>query len=154
MGLPGYSNPNWYYQLVENFRVNLQAKNLTSAPCFSRNIARICKLLISGNLGMPGAHTQNDNINLNKTFMFICMPKINFITHFFLRYYILKNPAISLADSILTQFCQIWNWWWNINNISFHFRLFPRKTKFLKNGNLDFLKMEIYYNSFLHHVRI
>ena len=23
-----------------------------------------------------------------------------------------------------------WDWWWNINNnISFHFRLFPRKTK-------------------------
>ena len=51
-----------------------------------------------------------------------------------LRYYILKNPAILLADSI-------WNHNWrprilpgmglllNINNnISFHFRLFPRKT--------------------------
>ena len=26
------------------------------------------------------------------------------------------------------EFCQIWDWWWNINNnISFHFRLFPRK---------------------------
>ena len=24
--------------------------------------------------------------------------------------------------------CQIWVWWWNINNISFHFRLFQRKT--------------------------
>ena len=32
--------------------------------------------------------------------MFICMPKINFIIHFF-HYYILKNPAIWLADSIL-----------------------------------------------------
>ena len=27
------------------------------------------------------------------------------------------------------QFCHIWDWWWNITkNISFHFRLFPRKT--------------------------
>ena len=27
------------------------------------------------------------------------------------------------------EFCQIWGWWWNINNnISFHFRLFPGKT--------------------------
>ena len=26
------------------------------------------------------------------------------------------------------QFCQIWDWWWNIShNISFHFRSFPRK---------------------------
>ena len=28
-----------------------------------------------------------------------------------------------------SEFCQKWDWWWNINNnISFHFRLFPRKT--------------------------
>ena len=29
-----------------------------------------------------------------------------------------------------TEFCQIWDWWWHINNktISFHFRLTPRKT--------------------------
>ena len=52
----------------------------------------------------------------------------------FLRYYILKNPAIWLAGSILVitqepEFYQIWDWWWNINNnISFQFRLFPRKT--------------------------
>ena len=27
------------------------------------------------------------------------------------------------------EFCQIWDWWWNANNnISFHSRLFPRKT--------------------------
>ena len=27
------------------------------------------------------------------------------------------------------EFCQLWDWWWNINNnISFHFRLFPEKT--------------------------
>ena len=32
--------------------------------------------------------------------MFICMPKVKFIIHF-LRYYILKNLAILLADSIL-----------------------------------------------------
>ena len=44
----------------------------------------------------------------------------------FLRYYILKNPAIWLADSI--EFCQIWYWWRNINNISFHVRLCTRKT--------------------------
>ena len=32
---------------------------------------------------------------------------------FFLRYYILKNPAIWLADSILAH-CQLWDWLWNI----------------------------------------
>ena len=30
------------------------------------------------------AHTHNDCINLHKTSMFICIPKINFIIHFFL----------------------------------------------------------------------
>ena len=51
---------------------------------------------------------------------------------FSLRYYILKNPIIWLPSSILAHnsiFYQIWHWWWNINsNISFHFRLFPRKS--------------------------
>ena len=41
----------------------------------------------------------------------------------FSRYYILKNPAIWEPE-----FCQIWDWWWNINNISLHFRLFSGKT--------------------------
>ena len=57
----------------------------------------------------------------------------------FLRYYILKNPAIWLAVPIWgLEFCQIWDWWWNINNnISFHFRLYTRKTNdktFLKKS--------------------
>ena len=53
---------------------------------------------------------------------------------YFLRYYILNNLAIWLAESIWPitgdpEFCPIWDWWWNIkNNNSFHFRSFPRKT--------------------------
>ena len=46
-------------------------------------------------------HSQKGSINLKDTSMFICMPSSSFT--FFLRYYILKNPAIWLADSILTQ---------------------------------------------------
>ena len=64
--------------------------------------------------------------------MFICMQKKKTSSFtLFLRYCILKNPAIWLAVLIWElEFCQIWDWWWNIsNNISFHFRLFPRKTK-------------------------
>ena len=59
--------------------------------------------------------------------MFICMPKTNFIIHFFLEIYILKNPAIWLTDSILAHNLRtsilldmglvIKDWW-----------LFPRKT--------------------------
>ena len=54
----------------------------------------------------------------------------------FVWYYILKNPAIWLAGSILAitrdpKFCQIC--WSNINhNISSRFRLFPRKTNITK----------------------
>ena len=50
--LPGYSHPKWYYQLVENFCVYLQTKNLLHPPCFSGDIGKINKLLISGTLGM------------------------------------------------------------------------------------------------------
>ena len=65
--------------------------------------------------------------------LFTCQ-KYNSLFTSFLRYYILKNPAIWLGDNILDLtreqgHCQIWDWWWNINNnISFHFRLFPRKS--------------------------
>ena len=34
------------------------------------------------------------------------------------------------------EFCQIWDWWWNINNISFHFRSFWRKTFEILNNIL------------------
>ena len=52
----------------------------------------------------------------------------------FLRYYILKNPEFDWPSAywIITrepEYCQIWRWWWNINNnTSFRFRLFPGKT--------------------------
>ena len=64
----------------------------------------------------------------------------------FLRFYILKNPTIWLAGSILAitrdpKFCQIC--WSNINNnISSRFRLFPRKTnmtKFFKKSKNPYL---------------
>ena len=91
LGMHSYIDQNWYYQLVENFRVYLQAYNQLHPPSphvFSGYIVKICKVLILGTLGMPGcthpclvAHTQNDSINLQKTLMFICMPKIYFIIH-------------------------------------------------------------------------
>ena len=45
--------------------------------------------------------TTNDSINLWKTSMFISCQKSTSSFTSFLRYYILKNPAIWLADSIL-----------------------------------------------------
>ena len=52
--MPGYAHPNCYYQLVENFRVYLQAKNQFHPTCLSGDLAKIIKLLILGTLGMPG----------------------------------------------------------------------------------------------------
>ena len=75
-------------------------------------------------------HNQNDCIHLYKTLMFLCMLKIKFIIPFFH----LKNPAIYWLTTFWPitgdpEIWQIWDWFWNIsNNISFHFRLFPRKT--------------------------
>ena len=77
--------------------------------------------------------------------MFIFMPKINFIIHFFLEILHFKESDCNLIGwqhfgPYITQdleFYQIWDWWWNINNnISFHFKLFPRKTngKFFKTS--------------------
>ena len=65
----------------------------------------------------------------------------------FLRQCILKNPAIRLGDSnwghhSRTRIFQIWDWWWNINNnISFYFRLLPRKSnkKILKKSKKPYL---------------
>ena len=75
------------------------------------------------------AHTQNDSINLYKTLMFICMQKTNFIIHFFLEILHFKESCNLIGwQHWELEFYQIWDWWWNINNISFHFRLFPRKT--------------------------
>ena len=54
LGMPGYASIKWYYQLVENFCVYLQAKNQVHPLCFSGDIAKICELLILSTLGMPG----------------------------------------------------------------------------------------------------
>ena len=77
----------------------------------------------------------SDTINLGKIFVFICWQKINFIPTVFLE--ILQGyanffdyPTALWPITRETEFCQIWDWWWNINNnISFHFRLFLGKTK-------------------------
>ena len=51
--MPGYAHPKWYYQLVENFPVHLQAKYQLDPPRFTGDIAKICKLFILGTLDMP-----------------------------------------------------------------------------------------------------
>ena len=65
--------------------------------------------------------------------MFIYMPKINFSICFFLEILHFKESCFDWLTAFWPitrkpEFCQIWDWWRDINNnISFHFRLLPRK---------------------------
>ena len=62
--------------------------------------------------------------------MFICKQRTNFIINFFLEILHFKESCHLIGwQHRERQFCQIGDWWWNINNnISFHIRLFPGKT--------------------------
>ena len=95
LGMPGYANPKWNYQLVQNFRVYLQAKNQLQPPpyAFLEILQRYANFLFWVLWACLVAHTQNDSINLYKTSMFICMPKINFVIHFLLEILHLKKSS-------------------------------------------------------------
>ena len=58
------SHQQWYYQLVENFDTHLQTINQIYPSPFFLNIARYCKLVIMGTLGMSGLPTKNISIDL------------------------------------------------------------------------------------------
>ena len=101
-------------------------KNQNILPTIVRygDIPKMCKLLILGNLVLSGyAHPR---WQLVENLMFLFMPKINFIIHFFL-WRITRE----------LEFRQICDWWWKINiNTSFRFKIFPGKlmTRFFKKS--------------------
>ena len=143
LGMPDLTSPKWYYQLVKNFRVYLQAKNNFISHALLEILQRYANFLIWVLWTCLIANTQNDRINLCKTLMFICMQKTNFSIHFILEILHFKKSGIWLAvPNWGLEFWQIWEWWWNINNnISFHFRLFLWKTKdnfFKKNPKITY----------------
>ena len=79
--IPGYAHPKWY-QFVKTFHVYLQAKNQLYPSRFSGDILKTLKLLILGILGRPFYTHPKLYYQLVEKLEFICMPKINFITHF------------------------------------------------------------------------
>ena len=128
LGMPGHM------QFQETFDVHLQAKNQLHLSCSPWDVAKTLQYVILSTLGMFGYAHPKWSMNWQKTFVFICRHKINFIllvfleifqrhTNFlfwvlwtcltrhtqkdsmkltssftsFLRCYILKNSAISLA---------------------------------------------------------
>ena len=123
-----------HYQFVASFHAYLHAKNQLHHQLF----LRYCKkeqTCYFGYFGHAWLHPPKMIVSTYRRLwcLFTCQKYTSLFTSF-LRYYILKNPAIWLGDNILDLtreqgHCQIWDWWWNINNnISFHFRLFPRKS--------------------------
>ena len=126
LGMPGHT-PKIIVSIWGNIWRSSAGKKSTSSSYFSLVIfllQRSCKLVL-GTLGMPSyAH-----------------PKwyYQFIENVCV-YLQVKNqlhPPCFSEDCLLAfwpinwkpEFCQIWGWWWNFrNNISFNFRLFPRKT--------------------------
>ena len=101
-----YAHPKWYCQLVENFHVYLHVKNQVHPYASLELLQRCANFLLWVLWTRLLTHTQNDSINLLKTSMF--MPKINSSFTSFLKYYILKNPAIWLGDSILAHNSRTW----------------------------------------------
>ena len=108
LDITGYAHTKWYYQLVENFCVYLQAKNQLHPPLFSGDIAKICKLLIFGTLGIPGYTNPTWQYQLVEDFDVYLNAKNKLIIHFFQFDWVTAFLSITqVAD-----FSQIWDWCW------------------------------------------
>ena len=83
LGLSGYAHPKWYYHLVENFCVYLQAK-INFIPHAFMEILHSYVNLFWVLWACLVTLTQNYSITSQKTSMFICMQKINFMIQLFL----------------------------------------------------------------------
>ena len=91
LGMSGYGQEKWQYQLAENFRVCLYAKNQIYPLHLSWNIIKILKT------SQPPPKT------IKSTCLSICQKSTWSVTSF-LRYYRnlqLKKPVIRFAESIL-----------------------------------------------------
>ena len=102
-------------------------KKSTSSFTFSLSyflLQRYCKLVL-GTLDMPGyAHPK---AMLSIYWKLLCLSagaKNQLHPPYFSEDWLTGFWPINREP----EFGQIWDWWWNINNISFHFRLFRRKT--------------------------
>ena len=82
LGMPGHTHLKWLYHFEEAFDVYLRQKiNFILHVFLLRYCKDIANFLFLVFLVCLITHTQNSSINLQKTFVFISMPKINFIIH-------------------------------------------------------------------------
>ena len=106
-------------------------KKLTSSPILYWRYCKDMQTSYFGYFGHAWLHTPKMMVSTctriwylsacnRQTSSFILFPEIS---HF-------KEPCNLIGwQHWELEFCQIWDWWWNINNnINFYFRLFPRKT--------------------------
>ena len=110
--------------LCKTFVFICRQKNQLHIPCFSGNIAKICRLIL-GPLGMPGYTYPKWQYQFLEEDFSVYLQVKNTLHHFlswssdpFFNLVIWLDENILVNDSRL----QIWDWWWNNNNISFHFR--------------------------------
>ena len=89
------------YQFVGHFHSYLDVKINSILHVFLKILQKYWKLVVLDTLGMPG-HTHNMIVSTRRRLQCLsACQKYNSSFTFFLRYYILKNPVIWLADSIL-----------------------------------------------------
>ena len=81
LDMPGYAHLK---KIISTYRglLCLTSKKSTLSSMFSQ---RYCKDIYINSLFCMAMQTQNYSINLQKTSMSICMPKLNFTIHFFFR---------------------------------------------------------------------
>ena len=94
------TNPKWYYKFKGNIGLYLQAKNRLHFPYLSGDIAKIRKFPFLSIFGMPGyPHPKSSTCRK----LWCLTPRQKYTSSFtsFLRYYILNNSVILLANSIL-----------------------------------------------------
>ena len=84
LGMPGNIHLKRWHHFEETFDVYLRAKNQLHSSIFLEILQRYVNFLFWVLWTYLATPTQNHSINFQETLMFICMPKINFIIHFFL----------------------------------------------------------------------
>ena len=108
----GYANPNWY--LRKTFVFIYKHKINFTLHAFLEILQRYANFLFWVLWACLVAHTQNHSINLQNFYQLFCLSACqknpsSFTS--FLRHYILKNPAIWLADNILAHNSRTRIWW-------------------------------------------
>ena len=132
--MPSYAHPKWYYQLVENFSIYLQAKKSTSSPVLFWRYYKDMPTSYFGYFWLAWLRKPK------MIMIFICMSKINFVIHFFLETLYFKESCNLIirqhfGPKLKNQhFPRVWHCWWKINNNNFVLDYFQEKliTNFFK----------------------